>query len=342
MTTESLTVASIPQGLPAETTRSAGIDACKFVAFIGVVFIHTSHALDISGPSALGFLDQISRFAVPFFFLASGYFLGLRSRPGWPAWRRRSIRILTIFAFWSFFYVLLARPSLHELVSVRFLAKWILSGGPGYHLWFLPSLLICLSVFLVALSVSGTNRVLMVPVALYLFGMAFGSYRLALGLPDLHFNTHNGPFFGTLFVAAGYLLAKKKLLIPFPAALAMAIFGAAAHIGESLLLDRFHFLPFSANEFSFGTVPFSIGIFALALGAGQSRLGAGNAFSFARLGQLSLGLYCIHVAYIWLFSKAFDQFGVMEVLALSCLVIAASVSTVLLLSKLTIMQRLLN
>jgi surface polysaccharide O-acyltransferase-like enzyme len=311
-------------------TRSGAIDQYKFMAFVAVVFIHTSHALETNGLSALGFLDQISRFAVPFFFLASGYFLGLKGREGLIAFRRRAKRILLIFGVWSLFYVLLDQPSAQELLSLKYLAKWALSGGPGYHLWFLPSLLICLAVFLSLLALFSPKKVWLFALALYFFGVAFGAYRSALGLPDIRFNTHNGPFLGTLFVATGFLLATSKPRISPLLAFSVAILGLAVHLGESIMLNAFNVLPFAANEFSLGTVPFAVGVFAMALSSAEVK---GRRTSVLQLlGEWSLGLYCVHVAYIWLFSKLFHQFGMVEVLILSLLVIVSSSATVLLLS----------
>lgn len=316
-----------------EQERSGNIDRYKFFAFVAVVLIHTSHALEAKGLSALGFVDQFSRFAVPFFFLASGYFLGLKGRVGIIEFKRRTGRIVTIFAFWSTFYVLLDQPSMEEFLSIKYLAKWALSGGPGYHLWFLPSLLICLGVFLALHSVFSPLKVWICALALYLLGVAFGTYRAALHLPDIHFNTHNGPFFGTLFVATGFLLAIAKPSISASLAVRLAVLGLAIHVGESVVLNALGLLPFSANEFSLGTIPFSIGVFAMALSSRKLGDESHTSVMLNKLGELSLGLYCVHVAYIWLFSKLFEKFGIFEVFTLCCWVVLASIATVLLLSK---------
>lgn len=340
MVTETLSGKPFPAPVSLANARNAGIDSYKFLAFAGVVLIHTSHALDVGGPSIQGGLDQLSRFAVPFFFLASGYFLGVNGRNGWFALQRRFARIAAVFCFWSVFYILLAHPALDEVFTLRFMVKWLLSGGPGYHLWFLPSLLICLSTFLAMQAVLGNTWTVCGAIFLYLLGVAFGTYRAVLGLPDVHFNIHNGPFFGTLFVAIGFSIAKEAVKINSSLAAAMATSGAAIQITESMTLDRLGYLAFSANEFSLGTLPFAVGLFSMAL----NQVGVGTSGTMAFLGRLggwSLGLYCVHVAYIWLFSKIFLTYGLFEVLLLAMMVITASAMTVFFLARFPFTHRLI-
>ncbi|WP_430871731.1 acyltransferase family protein, partial [Escherichia coli] len=55
--------------------RNYAIDFIKFFAILAVVIIHTFPSNDQLGYFVL---DNLSRFAVPFFFVASGYLFSLK------------------------------------------------------------------------------------------------------------------------------------------------------------------------------------------------------------------------------------------------------------------------
>jgi peptidoglycan/LPS O-acetylase OafA/YrhL len=56
--------------------RNAGVDAVRFLALVGVAFIHAGELIPEGANKQLATLvDLFCRFGVPFFFVASGYFL---------------------------------------------------------------------------------------------------------------------------------------------------------------------------------------------------------------------------------------------------------------------------
>lgn len=128
------------------------IDALRILAILAVIMIHsTTQTLQITHyainttPLVL-FLNQISRFAVPLFFLISGFVLELSYRDNFTYARyikRRTSRILVPYIFWSFFYsILIHKTSL----SLSFITTLLL-GNAEYHLYFIPTLIIFYAIF---------------------------------------------------------------------------------------------------------------------------------------------------------------------------------------------------
>ncbi|WP_082443364.1 MULTISPECIES: acyltransferase family protein [unclassified Sphingomonas] len=117
-------------------SRVNGIDVFRFLAVVGVVFIHANNKTTFGTA-----FDLASRFGVPFFFIVAGYFAGMKSDLSFfNAVRHIVQRILIPFAVWLVLYLVYFEyrpPVLAEPLTVA----WVLmTGGPAFHLWFLPSL----------------------------------------------------------------------------------------------------------------------------------------------------------------------------------------------------------
>ena len=74
-------------------TRIVNIDAMRFIASIAVIPLH---ATDTPDP-----VRQGCRFAVPFFFFISGYFLGRRDfQKPWSIIRTLFVRLFPVIIVW--------------------------------------------------------------------------------------------------------------------------------------------------------------------------------------------------------------------------------------------------
>lgn len=131
--------------------RIKSIDSLRGLAILAVVLIHTTtRTLEASGFNITGFswtlfLNQISRFAVPLFFLISGLVLELSYKEGTSYWsfiKRRFSKIFIPYIFWSIFYYLLIYNQNHDS-----LVKVILTGNASYQLYFIPALCIFYLIF---------------------------------------------------------------------------------------------------------------------------------------------------------------------------------------------------
>lgn len=127
----------------ARPTESPGVDLFKVVMAVLVISIHTSPLLSY-GRAVNGFLVQVAaRMAVPYFFVAAGYFFiskcvrAAEAREGALKTTLRYLRhLLMLYAVWSFVYVGMyfainrALPS-----SLNSIGSWVWPGIYGL-LWF--------------------------------------------------------------------------------------------------------------------------------------------------------------------------------------------------------------
>ncbi len=113
--------------------RIYGLDRLKFIAAIGVVFLHTGAfgtlSLSLNDIMANGYL----RMAVPLFAILSGYFFTTRDKPGkWLPWVLRIVLIyLGLMAAYAPFW-------LDQVHSIRGCVNLLVFGY--FHLWYLPAI----------------------------------------------------------------------------------------------------------------------------------------------------------------------------------------------------------
>ncbi|WP_198038944.1 acyltransferase [Skermanella stibiiresistens] len=319
--------------------RLLGIDTVRYAAFVAVVLIHTvgSDSVNEYGVNAGAVLGQMSRFAVPFFFIASGYFLAQREQKAVIALINVMKRIVPVFLFWLLFYVSITDGGIARLLNVRFLLSCLVSGGPGYHLWFLPSLSLS-AAMLILLRGRGWFTIFSIAIIFYVTGLTLGSYKeiLQIGF-DFPFNTRNGPFHGFLFILVGYWIAKAKPVYPVWAAVSLCVLGMLLHLSEAFFLDFAHFRPFAANDFLLGTVPFGIGTFLLSLKL-PSDIPAIRKLS--DLGTYSLGLYGIHLLFVLAIHDR--NAGLPRSLADTLVILLMSTLSCMLLVRVKVLRRLLR
>lgn len=133
--------------------RHEDLDWVRTASAVSVVLLHVSSVF-VARDSRLTFLgvspallcNQITRFAVPVFFLLSGLGLGLSNRPlKLPGfWLHRLRKIAIPYVLWTLFYLVLEKRS--ELAGMPLLpalgnvGRSLLTGNAESHLWFLPAL----------------------------------------------------------------------------------------------------------------------------------------------------------------------------------------------------------
>ena len=172
-------------------SRIESVDVIRFAAIAGVIAIHT-HPYDNATDTAV-VVDQIARFAVPFFFAISGYFWGLKIRNA-DSPLQVSIpmakRILFLFLAWSAIY-LFPFSNLHDMSGgISGLAKaayWNVESvlqspltlaleGTSIHLWFLPGLLCALAIASFFVGAKWVKPLLFIALFLYCAGLLGKAY----------------------------------------------------------------------------------------------------------------------------------------------------------------------
>src|SRR6185295_9540898 len=102
------------KGAQCQMDRSRSVDIVRLIAVIAVIVIHVQPFTILAAVSQLYeylfvIFSQAARFAVPFFFVISGYYWGKRIRSGSPisAVSGKALsRIIQLFVVWSLVYLL--------------------------------------------------------------------------------------------------------------------------------------------------------------------------------------------------------------------------------------------
>jgi surface polysaccharide O-acyltransferase-like enzyme len=277
----------------------AGIDAMRFAAVYAVVLIHAMGQRAPWGLTAGNIVDQVSRFAVPFFFMTGGFFLGRRDLVDTGGIvRDLAVRLIPMYVAWTAVYVMLSGMTLRSLATPKELLSILATGGPGYHLWFLPSYGLCMAVVAYLVRYLCPRRLLLVALAMYVVGLLLGSYA-GLILPSGHTTNINlslargGPCFGTVFVALGYCFAQRDLRSGAGFAICVLAAGISLHLAEAWALNSAGMNAFIKNDFLVGTLLSGSGAFLL-----SRTLPSTNRLVqwAALLGQrYVLGIYVLHL-----------------------------------------------
>jgi len=287
--------------------RITGIDLMRVFAIMGVILLHTNpfvgpyFASDRLLTSASILINSLSRFAVPFFFVTSGYFFGLRLGKGADAvalLRRRAVRLVALFVAVSVFYavvnsIVLNIPAQRIFYSVVKNPLIFIANGTELHLWFLPALVAGLCVPVVFITLRIERYYTAFAALVFVFGLAAGPYHDVFGI-DMAINTRNGLFFSTLFVAVGVWASKRRRL-PGPwLSTGIILAGLAMQLFEGYLLLRNYGASMISHDFLLGTLLLGSGPFFLAMNLKSSVFSG----AIERLGRLTLGVYLFHVVMV--------------------------------------------
>lgn len=301
--------------------RISSIECGRTLAIMAVMLIHISPFANPFDPTAwsethfvylAGFFNQIARFAVPFFFLCSGYFL-------WPKLQKQAPFAVAIayckplwwlWLVWSLVYILVPfspqavmeqgylaamQPQWQMLLADPLNQWW--TGGM-VHLWFLPALIMAVWALAFCLRYMSLSQALWMGGALYLLGLIGGSYGKALFGSEWHLLTRNGPFFSVLLVAIGAWMRQENVHFRSQTALRLMLAGMLLYAIEAISLFAFWHIPFGRHDFLLGSIPWAVGLFGWLLANPQ----LGKDSWLERLAPHVLGLYCLHMLLvIWVF-----------------------------------------
>lgn len=306
--------------------RIDSVDTIRVIAITAVIAIHIGPFRHMSagslGPFELWLvINQLGRFAVPFFFVVSGFFWGQKIDEGRGIVSTSiamSRRIITIFIGWSVIYLcvdvsLRVRDvyrdsgSAVSLVDIAKHAYWflivrlsdpvtILFEGTREHLWFLAALVWCVAISAVLIAKGCTKTLIGLAAFLYVLGLLGKAYaQTPLGI-DMPINTRDGPFFGLLLFTTGYLLAKRRTKVnAFQGGLVALLVGIVLHFAEVGYLNH-RFGTDLAQDYVVGTYLMGVGAALIAL---SNRDGLRSAWS-SSIGPHVLGIYAIHQLFVQL------------------------------------------
>ena len=135
--------------------RNYLIDIVRVLAIVGVIVVHTVNNIirqvnfDILRLPILFSIERLFRYAVPLFFIVSGYTLTYRYGKrafSKEFYYRRLIRIVIPYIIWSTLYTIMDGDfQITSVVDKDFIVK-ILTGSAAIHLYFIPAIVL-LNVF---------------------------------------------------------------------------------------------------------------------------------------------------------------------------------------------------
>lgn len=227
-----------------------------------VVVIHVnSYGLFGSADSLAFVASELARFAVPAFFVLSGMF-----------WRREAIdsplnasvglfwKLIPLFVIWKIFYLAVDHSELlHDSTfgsSILHYLAMPVTGGAGYHLWFLPALFTGSVLCWFGLRFLGLRASMAIAIFLYAIGVFVGMVLVRMGYNIPDFIYRNGVFEAPLFLMVGYLLQLRKPAPSLSLSVLLIVLGGSLHVAEGLWRGTY---PLS-HDYSLGTIPFTLGM----------------------------------------------------------------------------------
>lgn len=345
---------------PNSISRIQSVDSSRLIAIFFIIILHTAPFRNVHLKHeelfSLGVIvNVVARFAVPFFFVISGYFWGIKVLNGSPVWPMSLQMIRRIGISYAVFCLLYLMPT--QLVSIY---KHGLSGpidsrrnieleilnqpainwpfvGTEEHLWFLPALICAILISAIFVRLKMPRFLLFVALGLYLFGLFAKSYSATpLGF-SFSFNTRNGPFFGLIFFVLGYVLSR------YPPKSTWFVNGCAVMALGYLI--QFSELNFLAAKYLVSPIQDCV-VGTLFLGVGAALISLSdmpilrNRF-MAYIGRFSLGIYALHYVFaenFWVLRSISPMIDVLVVISVFILSIGAT----LLLARNKILARFLT
>ncbi len=131
---------------PVKKSYNPTLDVLRLISILAVVMIHTTtKVFEITGNNLMQtpltlFLNQTARFAVPLFFMISGFTLKLNYPDNanlWVYFKKRISRLLLPYVVWSgIYYFLIYRGNNQSFWHT------LVYGGASYQLYFIPTILL--------------------------------------------------------------------------------------------------------------------------------------------------------------------------------------------------------
>lgn len=305
-------------------SRINSVDTIRLLAITSVIAIHTS-PFSLSADSGEIYyylnilINQTARFAVPFFFVISGYFWGVKVRSGADIaiiTKNMVNRISVIFLAWSLIYIIpfnlidaFENGALGPFKAVYWnlirLFKYpmnTLFQGTAVHLWFLISLIFSVSICAFFIKRKAFIFLAVLSIVLYIVGVLLKSYAETPMGVEVDFNTRNGPFFGLILFYSGYYFSGCTPTVKwFYYGFLIFIVGSVMHFAEVYTLMKL-FGTSVMQDYVFGTLLMGIGMSMLAL-SNHSVL---QSKYLSNVSRMTLGVYACHYIFVDLF-KPLDK-----------------------------------
>lgn len=283
--------------------RNYTLDKLKFIAAFFIIAVHIGYFADYN--QTFGELFRVAtRWALPFFFIVSGYFLGKSSS---FKLENRLNSILGIFIVSSIVYLpYVFIQNQDNFLSILFSNNLIF--GINYHLWYLSSLIIAF--ILVSFFVDTFNKKFTLLISLALMAL--------LWISDIQkfLNIQNSFYFfrtliGFPLVYIGYLTAKSEYKFKVVNLITIFIVSIFLMLAEVYLLSSYYNL--NSLERQFPLFSFVAAYVLLLIGINYTS-GSNKLAEYGK--SYALGIYLYHLIFMPILSKTMKHFNMFNSFAL--------------------------
>ena len=252
------------------------VDVFKFICCILVIAIHTKPFITHFWLDAA--VGLLTRFAVPYFFAASSFFIFLRLHQDASSLRNKIFlqyfyRLLTLYGFW---YVIhnLFRTLRGSTFSFKYYLIQFIMPTNGSPLWFLAALIFASTLVFLLSRWFKQRYIFYMSILMLLIGYCFSTLDVALSSTFLHSNildnviaiigTQNGLFFGFPYVALGALMVEQERI---PArsqdllyvVICFGLLGAESLLAVQVLNAKLTYLWLSALPMTYFVMRYTLG-----------------------------------------------------------------------------------
>lgn len=298
----------------------SGVDLFKLISALLVVLLHClGNTLGVPGNL---FVRNVTTAAVPFFFVASGYFfsLGLSQAENKKEYMSNyCCRLLKLYFVWAIFYLILKLPGYVELHGDNliflcgFIIRKIFFVGMGVYWYFLA---LAESIFLLYLFVTKNKRIGMFIFAFifYIIGVLFAGFRPFFSdyfLLDTFFEliyvvfswTNNALFLGFPCVVIGWLIQEKKIYMKPMISLSVLV---VAFLLKFLEVPINNYILIGDNELSFFQIFTGAAMFCFALSISPSI----SYKTSTSMRSFSTTIYLLHSIFLFFIDESQQKNGV--------------------------------
>lgn len=194
------------------------IDRIKYLVSFLVLIIHFRPFSDFNPIIDFSSVQVVSRIAVPFFFISTGYFIGNNGLKK-DVILKSIKRNLKLYIFWTIIYLPISIIVFMPQYPNILLNLTIL--GVYFHLWFIPALIFSIIALYFLNKFLRPSIITFIAFVFFSIGVFGDAYHGVLqsgwflnGMNhylDIFTTTRNGLFFGFLFVSLGYFIQQSEI-----------------------------------------------------------------------------------------------------------------------------------
>lgn len=307
--------------------RNEYIDMMRIIGCIMVICIHSNPLTKISGILNFALCQIISRIAVPFFFITSGYFFAqkLYSKDNnrnekIKKYILKQINVYLIFSLiYSFFNIFIFKKSqLGSVKSILYFIREYLFIGVS-HLWYLNALIISTTLLVVIWRKCREKSIFIFSLVCYIVGTLLNSYSFIFEgnllepfvriYYSLFVTSRNALFFGFPMMTLGIIIYRYDILKKLRSSIIGLIISFVIYVIEVICLKLVGKPNYGDMYFFLVPVTFCLFSTLLNLKNNASITLCNMKKIIFYCSDLTLLVYCIHILIINIIREFFNTSG---------------------------------